>query len=202
MKPNRIGALLLAIIIVALWGLAYSAETVTVSARNWGPDSTARDSTLTAHFAAFVAANPVKGDISWLSHYTYTLTDSALWLLDASQGDPHILRRYYNATTPAKECPVTLIYTTISRHSPTKSDTVHARGWQGTRSKGTATVGPTPITAPPAASLATLNAKIALVRAEVNAAQKANKSLTRSAAWKLVLPKHQSELTDKGKAPK
>ena len=207
MKPNRIGALLLAIIIVALWGLAHSAETITVSARNWGPDSTARDAAIAAHFIAWADANNATGDVSWLSAYEYVISDSAVQYIDWSQDDPIPLKRFFDPLSPVPgECPVSPVWATVSRHSPAKVKYAKFSTWQG----GPYPTGVKPMTP---GHMKQLAKEITKAKAAVAASmtdgkdwKKDGKKLTdkekRAAAWRVATGKDKAEAyekADKGK---
>jgi len=120
------------IILLLLLPVLTWAQTVTISARNWGPDSAAADAAIADKFAAFLEANNATGDIEYVSAYEYTINDSAFVILDLSQDDPNPLKRYFAPTRDGiAECAVSPIWCTISRHSPAKKSYAKFTGWDG-----------------------------------------------------------------------
>lgn len=110
----------------------FAAETVTISAHNWGPDSAAHDAAIGKHFADFADAVNATGDVYWLHQYEYTLTDSAIGIIDLSQVDPRMVKRFFDPTKPEPvECAVSPIWATLSRHSPAKVTYAKYTGWKG-----------------------------------------------------------------------
>jgi len=203
MKPNRFAALLLLLIIAALcYEYCYPAETVTVSARNWGPDSTTRDAKIAAHYMAFADANNATGDISWLAQYEYTLSDSAVQYIDWSQDDPIPVKRYFNPLSPVPgECPVSPVWATVSRHSPAKVKYAKFSTWQG---------GPYPTGVKPmtpghmkqlAKDIAKTKSAVAVMVADGKDWKKDGKKLTdkekRAAAWRVATGKDKAEEYEK-----
>lgn len=183
------------LLLILLTATSLSAQTVTISARNWGPDSLARDNAIAAYFAAFAESAGAEGDVYWLAQYEYTLTDSAVSVYDLTQRDPRPLLRYYNPTAPEPtECAVSPVWCTVSKHSPAKVKYAKFSTWAG---------GPEPTKVQPIAGLdkARLKANITSAKAKVEILvndgkdwkDKAGKTLTakekRAAAWKVATGK-------------
>lgn len=101
---------------VTLLTSAASAESITINARNWGPDSLAADQAMEAKAAAFVRLFPDAYTVSWLARYTYNnINDSTVWVDDWGQADPKPIRRAFIPSNPEQELPVSPIWCIVTK---------------------------------------------------------------------------------------
>jgi hypothetical protein len=111
--------------------LLLSAQTVELSALNYGGDWSARDARFLADVQAMLNNHVKEADLTLLYHYVYTVNDSAIGFVDF-EDSLQVVERYFNLTRDGvTECPVELIWATISKHSPAKVSMAKYNGWKG-----------------------------------------------------------------------
>jgi hypothetical protein len=166
------------IILLLLLAVTLSAQTVELSALNYGGDWQTRDAAFMADVQAMLNNNVKEADLTLLYHYTYTVNDSSISFVD-SEDSLKVVERYFNLTkSGVTECPVELIWATISKHSPAKVSMAKYNGWKG---------GPWDKKITTLSTKDQRGLKLGLeYRDAVNKAQKADKKLTRKQAWKKV----------------
>ena len=119
------------IILLLLLAVTLSAQTIELSALNYGGDWQARDAKFLADVQAMLNNHIKSADLVLLYHYTYTVNDSAISFID-SDDSLNVVERYFNLTRDGvAECPVELIWATISKHSPAKVSMAKYNGWKG-----------------------------------------------------------------------
>jgi hypothetical protein len=118
-------------ILLFLLAVSLSAQTVELSALNYGGDWQTRDAKFLADVQAMLNNHVKSADLVLLYHYVYTANDSAISFVD-SDDSLRVVERYFNLTkSGVTECPVELIWATISKHSPAKVSMAKYNGWKG-----------------------------------------------------------------------
>jgi hypothetical protein len=100
------------LLIVLLLSSFCLAQTVELSALNYGGDWKKADAKLMADVQAIINGLPVDGKITFLYHYIYTADKTSIPIFDTSQSIP-IERWVTVSNEKVTECPVTLEYSTI-----------------------------------------------------------------------------------------
>jgi hypothetical protein len=178
------------IILLLLLAVTLSAQTVELSALNYG---TADGKTWQENDAKYVADikaildNHCKSDTlpPFLYHYIYTINDSAISFVD-SEDSLDVVERYFNYRSgQVAECPVVLKWMTISKASPAKESVREYSGWHG---------GPWDKKITTLSTKDQRGLKLGLeYRDAVNKAQKADKKLKRKDAWAKVKAEKKAE---------
>ena len=172
------------IIILAL-AASVSAQTVELSALNYGGDWQTRDAKFLADVQKMLDNHCKSADLVLLYHYTYTINDSAISFVD-SEDSLQVVERYFNLTKDGvAECPVELIWATISKHSPALVKNAVYKGWKG---------GPWDKKIPALSTVDQRGLKLGLeYRDAVDKAQKADIKLKRKDAWAKVKAEKKAE---------
>jgi hypothetical protein len=162
-------------VLLLLLAVSLSAQTVELSALNYGGDWQARDAKFLADVQATLNNHVKEADLVLLYHYTYTANDSAISFVD-SDDSLQVVERYFNLTkNGVTECPVELIWATISKHSPALVKNSVYKGWHG---------GPWDKKITTLSTKDSRGLKLGLeYRNAVDKAQKKYKKLTRKQAW-------------------
>lgn len=173
------------IILLLLLAVSLSAQTVELSALNYGEDWQERDAKFLADVQAMLNNHVKEADLTLLYHYTYTINDSAISFVD-SEDSLKVVERYFNLTSDGvAECPVELIWATISKHSPAIVKMAKYGGWKG---------GPWDKKIPGLSTKDTRGLKLGLeYRNAVDKAQKADLKLKRKDAWAKVKAEKKAE---------
>lgn len=171
--------------LLLLLAVTLSAQTVELSALNYGGDWQTRDAAFMADVQAMLNNHVKEANLTLLYHYTYTVNDSAISFID-SDDSLNVVERYFNLTkSGVTECPVELIWATISKHSPAKVSMAKYNGWKG---------GPWDKKITTLSTKDQRGLKLGLeYRDAVNKAQKADIKLKRKNAWLKVKAEKKAE---------
>lgn len=163
------------IILILLCALPVFAQTVELSAMNYGGDWQTRDAAFMADVQALLNNHVKSADLVLLYHYSYAINDSSISFVD-SEDSLKVVERYFNLTkSGVTECPVELIWATISKHSPAMVKMAKYGGWKG---------GPWDKKITTLSTKDSRGLKLGLeYRDAVDKAQKKNKKLKRKDAW-------------------
>lgn len=117
------------LIVFIVVGLCAAQEQIERSVLNSGGDWQAADAQLLEDVRLIVDGANAEGSFSFLYHYTYTVSDSAIMTVDMNQDYPVIIERWVEPT--ADECPVELTYATVTKASPAKWTHAVYDTWDG-----------------------------------------------------------------------
>lgn len=173
------------IILLLLFAVTLSAQTVELSALNYGGDWQTRDAKFLADVQATLNNHVKEADLTLLYHYTYTVNDSSISFVE-SEDSLKVVERYFNLTkSGVTECPVELIWATISKHSPAKVSMAKYNGWKG---------GPWDKKIPALSTVDQRGLKLGWeYRDAVDKAQKKDKKLKRKDAWAKIKAEKKAE---------
>jgi hypothetical protein len=173
------------IILLLFFAVTLSAQTVELSALNYDGDWQTRDAAFLADVQAMLNNHVKSADLVLLYHYSYAINDSSISFVD-SEDSLKVVERYFNLTkSGVTECPVELIWATISKHSPAIVKKAVYNGWKG---------GPWDKKITALSTKDTRGLKLGLeYRDAVNKAQKADIKLKRKDAWAKVKAEKKAE---------